>query len=412
MMKNKEMKIKYLSALIASVIVVYSITAFDVPGKIGRLMQYSLYHMSEEIISKHFSRCIVQQHQRNENIDDILIDGINSQMYGMEYLYKEGQKQSLVSEDSKYLIDCIEYDKDMADKTNEDQKDVEKETEENIDTAKDKQEEYVEAMVPVKPENSITYSMEQLSDFNFLMSHLYIVPARAKALESDLVVEEMLAKDMTIKGTNDKPQILVYHTHSQEAFADSVEGQGMTIIQVGDYLTELLTNYGFNVIHCTDSFDLDENGNLDRSNAYVNALPAITQILEDNPSIEVVLDIHRDGLPENVDKLVTNIDGKQVAKIMFFNGLSRSAAAGEIDYLYNQYRSDNIALSFQAKLKAMEYYPDFTRKNYLDAYQYNLHVKDKAMLIEVGAQNNDFIEAKNAMEPLADILYMIFSGKG
>ena len=96
---------------------------------------------------------------------------------------------------------------------------------------------------------------------------------------------------------------------------------------------------------------------------------------------------------------------------MFFNGLSRSSAVGEIDYLYNQYRSENLALSFQAKLKAMEYYPDFTRKSYLDAYQYNLHVKDKAMLIEVGAQNNTFDEAKNAMEPLANILYMVFAGK-
>ena len=272
------------------------------------------------------------------------------------------------------------------------------------------EEEIIETMMPIKPENSITYSMEQLKDFNFLISQMYIVPARAQVLESDLVAEEMLAKDMTIKGTNDKPQILVYHTHSQEAFADSVAGQGMTIIQVGDYLTELLRGYGFNVIHCTDSFDVDVNGNLDRSNAYVNALPAVQQILEDNPSIEVVLDIHRDGLPEGVDKLVTNINGKDTAKIMFFNGLSRSSAAGEIDYLYNRYRSENIALSFQAKLKAMEYYPDFTRKNYLDAYQYNLHVKDKAMLIEVGAQNNTFAEAKNAMEPLADILYMVFTG--
>ena len=321
-------------------------------------------------------------------------------MYGLNYLYKEGQKNTLVSNDGGFLLDCVEYDRENE---NEAIEEAEEETTANV-------EEVIETMMPIKPANSITYSMEQLNDFNFLISQMYIVPARAQILESDLVAEEMLAKDMSIKGSNDKPQILVYHTHSQEAFADSVAGQGLTIVQVGDYLTELLRGYGFNVIHCTDSFDVDANGNLDRSNAYVNALPAVQQILEDNPSIEVVLDIHRDGLPEGVDKLVTNINGKETAKIMFFNGLSRSSAAGEIDYLYNRYRSENIALSFQAKLKAMEYYPDFTRKNYLDAYQYNLHVKDKAMLIEVGAQNNTFSEAKNAMEPLADILYMVFTG--
>lgn len=397
-MRNREKQIRSLIYLGVSIIVVYMCIRIDVMGKIGKLAQYMIYNGMEVVITEHFDKYVSINTNKVKNIDEVLLDEINNQMYGLNFLYEEGRKQSLVSEKSNYLFENAKDDEEI----------VENETDEESETTSSK--EYIETMMPIKPENSITYSMEQLKDFNFLVSQMYIVPARAQVLESDLVAEEMLAKDMTIKGGNDKPQILVYHTHSQEAFADSVAGQGMTIVQVGDYLTELLRSYGFNVIHCTDSFDVDANGNLDRSNAYVNALPAVQQILEDNPSIEVVLDIHRDGLPEGVDKLVTNINGKETAKIMFFNGLSRSSAAGEIDYLYNRYRSENIALSFQAKLKAMEYYPDFTRKNYLDAYQYNLHVKDKAMLIEVGAQNNTFAEAKNAMEPLADILYMVFTG--
>lgn len=79
--------------------------------------------------------------------------------------------------------------------------------------------------------------------------------------------------------------------------------------------------------------------------------------------------------------------------------------------MYNKHRKENLALSFKMKLKAMELFPDFSRRNYVDAYQYNLHLRGNSMLIEVGAQNNTFEEAKNAMEPLAKLLDSVFKGE-
>lgn len=265
-------------------------------------------------------------------------------------------------------------------------------------------------VVPTVAEVGVTYTMEELSDFDFLMSKLYTVPDRALVYESDLVAEEMLKKDMTIQGDNSAPQILIYHTHSQEGFTDSVAGDDTTnIVAVGAYLAQILSEeYGYNVIHCQEHFDI-AGGSLDRSKAYTYAQYTIEQILEDNPTIDVILDIHRDGLPEGADKLVTNINGKDTAKIMFFNGVSRSSSSGEIDYLYNRYRADNLAFSFQLKLMAMECYPEFTRKNYVDAYQYNLHHRQKSVLVEVGAQNNTLQEELNAMEVLAEILHRVIS---
>lgn len=85
------------------------------------------------------------------------------------------------------------------------------------------------------------------------------------------------------------------------------------------------------MIHVTETFDIVD-GQIDRSAAYDYARPYIEQILEENPSIEVVIDLHRDGVPED-RHLVTETNGKPTAQIMFYNGLSYTADGGQIDYL-------------------------------------------------------------------------------
>ena len=104
---------------------------------------------------------------------------------------------------------------------------------------------------------------------------------------------------------------------------------------------------------------------------------------------------------------MTEVNGKQTAQIMFFNGLSRTTSNGNLTYLYNPYVQDNLAFSLQTKLAGEEYYPGFTRANYLKGYRYNLHYRPKSMLVEVGAQTNTVAEAMNAMEPLADMLHKV-----
>ena len=245
-----------------------------------------------------------------------------------------------------------------------------------------------------------------LLTFDFLMANYYTVVSSTTITPEDLNAQSLMAVDLKMQQDNSQPQILIYHTHGMEAFADSnPEDRNTGIVGVGNYLTQLLTEqYGYNVIHIEDSFDY-VNGVLDRSKAYDYAYNRISQILADYPSIEVVLDIHRDGVNEN-NHLVTTVNGKPTAKIMFFNGISRLNGVGEIDYLYNPYRSQNLAMSLQMKVLAEEYFEGFTRRNYIQAYQYNLHLRPKSMLIEVGAQTNTFEEVKNAMEPLAALLYM------
>jgi len=254
-----------------------------------------------------------------------------------------------------------------------------------------------------KIQKKVEINRTKLQDFDYLRQNFYQIDNTTTIGSKQLNAVKLLEKDMTLSAYGDGPQILIYHTHSQEGYKDSIPGDPTTsIVGVGDYLEQLLEQkYGVSVLHHKGVYDLPT-----RDNAYSAALPNIEQVLKDNPTIEVVIDLHRDGVAEN-RHLVTEVDGKPTAKIMFFNGLCKTTSQGELTYLPNPYIADNLALSFQMQLAAEEYYPGLMRKIYLKGYRYNLHMKPKSMLIEVGAQTNTLQEAKNAMEPLANILALV-----
>ena len=251
---------------------------------------------------------------------------------------------------------------------------------------------------------AIDTSMEKLSNYEYLLGNFYTVDSSTMADPELINAEKLLGKDLKINESTGGPKVLIYHTHSQETFADSVPGDTSTsILGIGEYLSQLLNDtYGIETLHHQGVYDLI-NGKLDRSMAYQLAEPEITRILQENPSIEVVIDLHRDGVAEGTH-LVTEVNGKPTAQIMFFNGLSRSRANGEISYLANPYIEDNLAFSLQMQIAAARKYPGFTRHIYLRAYRYNMHLAPKTLLVEAGAQTNTMEEMRNAMEMLADTL--------
>ncbi len=255
------------------------------------------------------------------------------------------------------------------------------------------------------PEEIVTaaYSQEQLKDISFLTTRLYNVDASTKVREGQLNVEKLLSYDFSVDKEGEGAQILIYHTHSQEDFVDSIPGDESTsIVGMGSYLTTLLQQQGFEVIHHKEVFDM-VNGTLDRNKAYTRAEPVISQIIEENPNLQIVIDLHRDGVGDNVH-LVKDIDGKATAQVMFFNGMSYSAKNGAISYLPNPYIEKNLALTLQMKLSSDQMYPGFARKIYLKSLRFNLHLHPGAMLIEAGAQTNTVEEMRHAMEVLARIL--------
>lgn len=271
-------------------------------------------------------------------------------------------------------------------------------------------ENYFETASPVQKELSVQSKNKAILDklkstnsLDYLLNQFYIVDSSTSINKSVFNVEKLLKKDCSIKQNSDKPQILIYHTHgASEAFADSDGSKQDSIVGIGSELARLLTeNYGFNVIHDETCYD-KIGGRIDRNQGYSKALTALKKTLNKYPSIEVVIDLHRDASKNN--KRVTNIDGKKTAQIMFFNGLSRKSSGESISYLKNNKLQGNLAFSLQLKMKAMELYPDVTTKIYLKNLRYNMHLREKSLLIELGTNQNTVEEARNAMGPLAKVL--------
>lgn len=256
----------------------------------------------------------------------------------------------------------------------------------------------------VRAYEPLVYDVNELTDIASLMKNIYAVDKKTIMTPELFNVSELLGINSKISADRSGPKVLIFHTHANELYADS-NGKAEGVCGAGEYLKKLLEEkYGIEVMHVTEDFDM-QNGRMQRNGAYERAEPYIKRILKENPSIEFVIDLHRDGVSDDL-RLVKDIDGKKYAKIMFFNGLCQKNVDGRAESvgLENPYLKQNLALSFKMQLALDKAYPGVSRKIYLNAYRYSLHMLDKSMLIELGAQTNTCEEVKNSIEILAELI--------
>lgn len=248
------------------------------------------------------------------------------------------------------------------------------------------------------------YRWNDTAELTRFLKNYYITDVSVGNVSSVIDGEKLLSMDVSLERISEEPQILVYHTHGTEAYIDSKKGvEADTVVGMGDILCEELTKRGFSVLHDRTTYDY-VNGKDNRNYAYTTARPQIETILEEYPSIEVILDIHRDsGVARK-----TAINGKNTAQIMLFNGLCRNAD-GPISYLTNPYLDDTLAFSLQLNLLGRERYPGLMYKLYLKNYRYNMHFTGHCMLVELGTQNNTVEEAQNGVRYLAELLYELLT---
>ena len=261
---------------------------------------------------------------------------------------------------------------------------------------------------PVSVKNLLEerFGVLEETPFQSFLSNYYIEDASTKATAEVISLTELAEYKPAIE-KKEEPQILIFHTHGSEGYADSRAGVADdTVMGAGEVLAkELRETYGYHVIHETTVFDRKADGTDDRNNAYNNALPVVTEILEKYPSIEVVIDLHRDS----GEARTSVINGVSTAKVMLFNGLCRTKD-GPISYYSNPNLSGNLGFSLHLQITGNELYPGLMHRIYLKSYRYNMHLKERYILVELGTHKNTVAEAKAAMVPFAETIATVLSG--
>ncbi len=206
---------------------------------------------------------------------------------------------------------------------------------------------------------------------------------------------------------NGEPQVLIMHTHTTESYEPSYEdghydntysGRSLcpanSVVGVGAVISQKLADYGICTIHDGTVFDDPVY-----SNSYSRSYDRIQEILEQYPSIKVVLDIHRDGIAEGDVRIapVAEINGKKAAQIMIICGCDDGSGMLP-DYM------ENLRFATFLQTNIEESYPGLMRPLLFDYRYYNQDITTGSLLIEVGALGNSTEQAKYSGELIGEAI--------
>lgn len=226
-------------------------------------------------------------------------------------------------------------------------------------------------------------------------------------------LETLLLQTLDWDLTGDEPTVLIIHTHASESYTRQ-PGQDYeetadyrtlhetyNMIAVGDYLTKLLTDGGISVLHDRQIHDYPSY-----TAAYNNSRDAVRSYMNQYPTIQVVLDLHRDAA-ENADgsQYATSamVDGKRVAQLMLVVGTNASGN-------YHPAWQENLAAALKLQALLEKRAPGITRQTVLRAQRFNHDLSAGAMIVEVGTAGNTLAEAMGAIPVLAEVLIQLMHG--
>ncbi|MBS5150927.1 MAG: stage II sporulation protein P [Butyricicoccus pullicaecorum] len=206
---------------------------------------------------------------------------------------------------------------------------------------------------------------------------------------------------------NEKPQVLIYHTHATEAYTPSgkdtyqpsgeyrTRDRNQNVVRVGTELAKTLRARGIGVLHITDIFDDPAyNGSYERS------LSAAQKALKKYPDIKVTIDLHRDAILTKDGKqlrLATTIGGQEAAQLMLVVGTDASG-------LEHPNWRDNMNFAVNLQADANGAYPNLMRDVNLRSQRFNTHLRSGSLLLECGSSGNTLQEAIRSVQMFGEVL--------
>ena len=217
--------------------------------------------------------------------------------------------------------------------------------------------------------------------------------------------KRLLSEKPNFDLNKDKPCVLIVHTHTSESYTSNGEFETMdtdrtldpeyNMIKIGNIFKETLEKNGIKTIHDKTIHDYPSY-----TSSYKRTLDTIENHLKQYPSIEIVLDIHRDALIKDDGtkiKLTTDINGVKAAQVMIVCGSN----AGGLEF---DTWEENLKFALQIQKNMENTYPELARPLLLSENRYNMHMTKGSLLLEIGTNGNSINEAINGAKFMAESL--------
>ncbi len=213
-------------------------------------------------------------------------------------------------------------------------------------------------------------------------------------------ISELLAAPFPYQKNNETYKVLLVHTHTTECYFpnDRSENSEENMIRIGKEFQSILEENGIPTLHITTVHDIPY------TTSYKKSLESVNKALQEYPSIEVVIDLHRDAIyAENGEKLrpITQINGVDTAQVMLVCGTDEGG-------LPHPNWKQNLSFAAKVQHQMQKHYPNLARPLDLRKERFNTHTTKNSVIFEIGSHGNSLEEAilgaRLAAQSVANVL--------